>query len=92
MSNRDPMYVLSTNSGQALLDEIWFHRRVELWGEGVRFTDLKRLNLPLNRNCISNQLLVMVAITDVPAGNKQWQGLFHQDELNANPAIVQNPL
>ena len=34
----------------------------------------------------------MVAITDVPAGNKQWQGLFHQDELNANPAIVQNPL
>ena len=92
MSNRDPMYVLSTNSGQALLDEIWFHRRVELWGEGVRFTDLKRLNQPLNRNGISNQLLVMVAITDVPAGNKQWQGLFHQDELNANPAIVQNPL
>ncbi len=34
----------------------------------------------------------MVAITDVPAGDKQWQWLFHQDELNANPAIVQNPL
>jgi hypothetical protein len=92
MSNRDPMYVLSTNSGQALLDEIMFHRRVELWGEGVRFTDLKRLNLPLNRNGISNQLLVIVAITDVPAGDKQWQWLFHQDELNTNPAIVQNPL
>jgi len=24
-------------------------RRVELWGEGFRFTDLKRLNLPLDR-------------------------------------------
>lgn len=92
MINRDPQYTISTNSGQALLDEIWFHRRVELWGEGFRFTDLKRLNLPLNRNGISNQLLVMVAITDVPAGDKQWQWLFHQDELNTNPAIVQNPL
>ncbi len=92
MRNRDPQYVLSTNSGQALLEEIWRHRRIELWGEGFRFTDLKRLNQPLNRTGISNQLLVMVAITNVPAGDKQWQWLFHQDELNTNPAIVQNPL
>lgn len=92
VSNRNPQYALSTNSGQALIDEILFNRRVELWGEGFRFTDLKRLNLPLNRNGIPNQLLVVVAITDVPAGDKQWQWLFHQDELNANPAIVQNPL
>ena len=26
-----------------------FQRRVELWGEGFRFLDLKRLNLPLDR-------------------------------------------
>jgi starch-binding outer membrane protein, SusD/RagB family len=92
IKNRDPQYVLSTNSGQALLEEIWRHRRIELWGEGFRFTDLKRLNLPLDRTGISNQLLVMVAITNVPAGDKQWQWLFHQDELNTNAAIVQNPL
>ncbi|MBX2926768.1 MAG: RagB/SusD family nutrient uptake outer membrane protein [Saprospiraceae bacterium] len=92
VSNRDPQYVLSTNSGQALIDEILFNRRIELWGEGFRFTDLKRLNLPLNRNGIPNQLLVIVSITDVPAGDKQWQWIFPQDEINANPAIVQNPL
>ena len=47
--DRDPMYALSTNSGEALIDEIMFQRRVELWGEGFRWLDLKRLNLPLDR-------------------------------------------
>lgn len=28
---RDPNYVLSTNTGQALIDEIMIQRRVELW-------------------------------------------------------------
>jgi starch-binding outer membrane protein, SusD/RagB family len=92
MKNRDPQYVLSTKSGQELLEEIWLHRRIELWGEGFRFTDLKRLNQPLARVNIANQLQVMVLITNVPAGDKQWQWLFHQDELNQNKAIVQNEL
>ncbi len=43
LKNRNPAYVLSTNTGQALISEILFNRRVELWGEGFRFTDLKRL-------------------------------------------------
>lgn len=47
--NRDASYTLSTNTGQALIDEIMVQRRVELWGEGFRFLDLKRLNLPLDR-------------------------------------------
>lgn len=92
LKNRDPQYVLSTKSGQALLDDIYIQRRIELWGEGFRFTDLKRLNQPLNRTGIANQLLVMVAITNVPAGDNQWQWLFHQDEINTNKQIVQNPL
>jgi hypothetical protein len=91
MTNRDPSYVLSTNSGQALIDEIMFHRRVELWGEGFRFLDLKRLDLPLNRNGIPNHLTVTASIFDVPAGDVRWQWLFPQDEMNANLSIVQNP-
>jgi starch-binding outer membrane protein, SusD/RagB family len=91
ISNRNPSYVLSTNSGQALIDEIMFHRRVELWGEGFRFLDLKRLDLPLNRNGIPNHLVALAVIFDVPAGDDKWQWLFPQDELNTNSSIVQNP-
>lgn len=89
---RNPNYVLSANSGQALIDEILFYRRIEFWGEGFRFTDLKRLNLPLNRNGIPNHLPTIATVFDIPAGDNRWEWLFPQDELNTNPAIVQNPL
>lgn len=48
-NDRDPYYTMSTLSGEALIDEIMTQRRIELWGEGFRFLDLKRLNLPLDR-------------------------------------------
>ncbi len=40
----------SASSGQSLLDEIRFTRRIELWGEGFGFFDRKRWNLPAKRN------------------------------------------
>jgi hypothetical protein len=40
ISNRNPAYVKST-AGQTLVNEIYLHRRLELWGEGFRFYDLK---------------------------------------------------
>lgn len=46
---RDPNYTMSTNTGEALIEEIMFQRRIELWGEGFRFLDLKRLNMDLDR-------------------------------------------
>jgi len=47
--DRDPMYSLSSNTGDDLTEEIMTQRRVELWGEGFRFLDLKRLDMPLDR-------------------------------------------
>lgn len=47
--DRDPEYLLSSNTGDNLTEEIMFQRRVELWGEGFRFLDLKRLDMPLDR-------------------------------------------
>ena len=46
---RDPAYAGSSNSGEALIEEILFQRRIELWGEGFRFCDLKRLHMALDR-------------------------------------------
>lgn len=46
---RDPQYKLSTKTGNDLIDEVMFQRRIELWGEGFRFLDLKRLNMALDR-------------------------------------------
>ena len=43
---RDPNYRLAENS---LLDEIWYQRRIELWGEGFAFFDILRLGKTINR-------------------------------------------
>ncbi len=88
---RDPNYVQSTRTGDALVNEILLQRRIELWGEGHRFFDLKRTNAPLNRNG-TNAIPAVVLIFDVPAGDVRWEFVIPRREINANPAIVQNPL
>ncbi len=90
--SRNPNYVQTTKTGQELIDEILFYRRIELWGEGFRFTDLKRLNLPMIRTGIPNHQTTIVQIFEVPAGDIKWEFLFPQDEIDANKAINQNPL
>jgi starch-binding outer membrane protein, SusD/RagB family len=92
IKNRNPNYVLSTNSGSALLEEILFHRRVELWGEGFRWFDLKRMNVPLDRTVVPNTNATISLTLNVPANDKLWQWLFPQDEINANTNLEQNPL
>ncbi|MBC6608791.1 RagB/SusD family nutrient uptake outer membrane protein [Hymenobacter sp. BT188] len=96
VSARDPQYVRSTRTGQSLIDEILFQRRIELWGEGFRFLDLKRTNSPLDRTGKNHIAQWAWAITGgnfrVEAGAKEWQFLFPQAELNVNKAIEQNPL
>ncbi len=49
VSARDKSYILSSNTGDKLIEEILLHRRIELWGEGFRYLDLKRLNMDLDR-------------------------------------------
>ncbi len=88
---RDPSYTLSTNTGTDLIDEILLQRRWELWGEGFRFYDLKRMNLPLDRNG-ANHTQALTIVFDVPAGDNRWQWLIPQDALDANPLLIQNPL
>lgn len=90
-SRRDAAYKLSTSTGTKLIDEILLSRRVELWGEGHRFLDLKRMNLPLNRNGANHNPAAAV-LFDVAPGDNQWEFLIPRREINANAAIVQNPL
>lgn len=94
VSKRDHDAVQSVNTGQALIDEILFHRRIELWGEGFRWLDLKRLNLPLDRNAALNFVSAAVSGTfTIPAGDIKWQWLIPRAEIDANKSLAgqQNP-
>lgn len=87
---RNPSFS-TTATGNALLDEIMTQRRIELWGEGFGFTDLKRLDLPLNR-LNSNHQESISRLMELPTGNLMWQFLIPQREIESNPAMVQNEL
>lgn len=89
---RDPSYVLSTNSGQALINEIMIQRRVELWGEGFRFYDLKRTNSPLDRTGGNHNNTLAQKMVE-PAGTLNWQFLIPRVEIEYTlGVVVQNPL
>jgi len=97
VSTRDHTYTLSTNTGEALIEEIMLHRRIELWGEGHRWIDLKRLQKDLVRVTGAyqgNHDPGLANVIEVPAGDKRWNWLIPQDELDMNDAIGeedQNP-
>ena len=90
--NRNPSYVLSTNTGAALITEILNNRRVEFWAEGFRFYDLKRLNLPLDRTVVPNYVSASAGgVLQIPAGSNLWQFSIPITEIQANPNSSQNP-
>jgi hypothetical protein len=90
---RDASAVRSASTGNALLEEIDFNRRVELWGEGFRYLDLKRKNLSLDRTVVPNYVSASVAETmKIPAGDPRWEFFIPRSEMESNPNIgPQNP-
>ena len=87
---RDPSYSV-TASGRSLEDEIWFQRRIELWGEGVSNSDTRRLNKPLVRFHKGVQSNVPEAFRfNMPADDGWWLMRFTSAEKNTNLAIVDN--
>lgn len=88
-TTRDTGYTKSTSTGATLLEEIYTYRRIELWGEGFRFLDLKRLNKDLNRNG-TNQNAAVCYTMEVPAGDILWKLAIPQEEIDANDLIDPN--
>ncbi len=48
-THRDPKYTCMYTEQSSIVEEVVFQKRIELWGEGQSFFDIKRLNLPVTR-------------------------------------------
>lgn len=90
--NRNPSYTGATTTGTAYITEILNSRRLEFWGEGFRFLDLKRLNLGLDRTGANHSSVVTNNVMTVANTDLRWEFLIPRAEINANTLIVQNPL
>ncbi|MCH5311668.1 MAG: RagB/SusD family nutrient uptake outer membrane protein [Prevotella sp.] len=82
---RDSKYN-TTKTGEALIEEIVFQKRVELVGEGQAFFDIKRLNYPVTRGYEGTNFVATARFntTTRPA----WMNLVMvRTEKNNNPAV-----
>lgn len=87
---RDPAYSADA-SGRSLADEIWFQRRIELWGEGFSNSDTRRLGKPLVRFHSGADSNVPSAFRfNMRADDGWWLLRFTSSEMNTNLAIIDN--
>ena len=90
MQTRDPQYACS-KTGDELIEEIIFQKRVEFWGEGLVYFDFKRLDMGVTRYYEgTNHIANMTAYnTD---GLAPWMNQCAvRTEHSQNPAFVNNP-
>ena len=99
---RDANYVYGThqdaygnNSTSAFQNEVWWQRRVELWGEGFATFDMKRLNKAIIRNYANSNHIAGYKWNFVNQENgclyPKWMNLcIVQTETNYNYACTNN--
>lgn len=86
---RDPSY--SYNGNRNLLDEIWFQRRIELWGEGFFVPDARRLAKPIVRTHGVNTCNQPANFEFNLAADDAWLNMrFSTAETDTNFGIVDN--
>lgn len=87
---RDPAYSADAG-GRSLEDEIWYQRRVELWGEGFANPDTRRLGKPLVRfHDAATSNFPAAFRFNMRADDGWWLMRFSTAETNTNLAIVNN--
>lgn len=94
---RDPSYVYGTHdesygnaSTSAFQNEVWWERRVELWGEGFATFDIKRLNKGIIRSYANTDHIESYRWNTTTPPN--WMNLcITQSETNYNYSSTNNP-
>ena len=71
----------------ALQNEIWYQRRIELWGEGFSFYDIMRLKKPVTR--VENGVTSYPTAWqfNIPAESPILLWLVPKSEIEANKGI-----
>lgn len=82
---RDPSFNPAQH-GLSIEDEIWWQRRVELWGEGFAWGDIMRLEKPIIRSTSSNYPAAWGDM-DVPARHGVLLWRIPQSEIESNEGI-----
>lgn len=82
---RDAGYSFSSTNAADIQEEVFRQRRIELWGEGLNWYDIMRLNKGVDRRGGGFPNATMVF--NIPAGDPIFLWRIPQKEIIANPAL-----
>lgn len=83
---RDPQYTCDATSTDDVVEEIVFQKRVELWGEGQTFFDIKRLNYSVTRGYAGTKHFATARLNT--NGRPAWMNfVIVRTEGNNNSAV-----
>ena len=82
MSKRQPDW----NKTTVTVEDVYLQRRIELWGEGFSYYDLKRLNKGIDRAYTGNNHLDGYKLV-VPARDVRWTYQIPLKEIQENDLI-----
>ncbi len=86
-SYRDPGYTFSSTTPAQIQEEVFRQRRLELWGEGLNWFDVMRLNKPVDRRGGGFPNAEM--IFNIPAGSPILLWRIPEAEIQANVALTE---
>lgn len=84
VANRDPKYKVTTTDPAEFQEEVWRQRRIELWGEGLAFFDVMRLNKDVDRR---GGAAMDAYNFYIPAKDPVLIYCIPLNEINTNPQI-----
>ena len=86
-SYRDPEYTCTAASATDIQEEIYRQRRIELWGEGLIWYDIMRLNKDVDRRGAG--FPQPSSVYHIPAGSNILLWRIPQNEINSNQALTE---
>jgi len=84
---RDPAYTFTASTQQAMRDEIWRQRRIELWGEGLSWYDIMRMKKDVDRRGCGYP--DATSVLWIKSGDNALLWRLPEKEINANPALTE---
>lgn len=85
-ANRNPIYTCNLTDADEIVEEIVFQKRIELWGEGRAYYDIKRLNYPITR-VYEGSTFVGKARINTKARAAWLNMCITNQEVDNNPAL-----
>ncbi len=89
VQTRDPQFNLALTSTEDVVEAAIWQKRVELWGEGIVFYDMKRLNYSIETGYVGTNVATdsrMVTEGRAP----WWNFVIPEAEILQNPALKGN--